>query len=357
MMAGPAREYARRAQEFHPSRRRPAVAPPFEVGRPIRLGVINNPRSGRNLHRRILDGVLDVLADHPEVPHREVDTKDDIVAATLELWNRGSEVIVVNGGDGTVQAVLTVLLGSYPGEKLPLLAIVPGGTTNMIAGDVDRGGPSMRSLRALLGSARFGRLAAKVVERPVMRMDLGSDTDSVFGMFFGAGAIYHGIRFCRQYIHTLGLRGETGPGLALAVFLSKVVLGGQGGALFPPLTAWGTVDGKERRSRQYLGIMATTLNRLFLGLDPFWGEGRGDLRMTALSYGPRYAWRAALPIMRGKPNAYVRPENGYESLNADDVMLHIDSGFTLDGELYTPLPGEAVALRGGYSAFFLRRSR
>jgi hypothetical protein len=194
-----------------------------------------------------------------------------------------------------------------------------------------------------------------VVERAVMRMDLGSDAESVFGMFFGAGAIYHGIRFCRQYIHTLGLRGEAGPGLALAVFLSKVVLG-HGGDLFPALRVSGTVDGRDRRGA-YFGMMVSTLKRLFLGLNPFWGEGDGDLRLTTLRYSPTHVLGAILPFMRGVPNKNLRPEFGYESSNVDELMLHLDSGFTLDGELFSTLPGEAVVLRGGHSAFFLRRNQ
>jgi len=59
--------------------------------------------------------------------------------------------------------------------------------------------------------------------------------------------------------------------------------------------------------------------------------------------------------MRGKPNRYVRPEYGYTSHNAHEVALHLDCGFTLGGELFTPPLGAPVILRGGYSAAFLRQ--
>jgi hypothetical protein len=74
-----------------------------------------------------------------------------------------------------------------------------------------------------------------------------------------------------------------------------------------------------------------------------------------MSYSLQHVWRAAPAIMRGKPNRYVRPEYGYTSHNAHEVELHLDCGFTLDGELFTPAPGTPVVLRSGYSAFFLHQ--
>ena len=38
-------------------------------------------------------------------------------------------------------------------------------------------------------------------------------------MFFGAGAIYSGILYCRQKLHTKGIRGEVGPSIAMVWFL------------------------------------------------------------------------------------------------------------------------------------------
>jgi hypothetical protein len=38
------------------------------------------------------------------------------------------------------------------------------------------------------------------------------------------------------------------------------------------------------------------------------------------------------------------------------VELHLDCGFTLDGELFVPTPGTPVILRSGYTAAFLRQS-
>lgn len=328
------------------------IAPEVDVGRPIRTGVINNPLSFRNKRRRVLPAILDVLRAHPWVMHYEVTDPGDIGTATHSLLDAGCELIVVNGGDGTVQAVLTRLFGSGPLDTLPLLAVLPAGTTNMVAADVGGMVRPIPALQRLLGYARDGRLRGAAVERPVMRAEINPDGAPIFSLFFGSGAIYHGIRFCRHYVATLGLRGEVGPGVALAVFLAKIALG-HGGRMFPPLRLSGRLDGQALHAGAYIGVLVSTVSRQFLGLRPFWGREPAPLKYTAMSYSPQHLVRAAPAVMRGKPNRFVRPEHGYTSHNAHEIELHLDCGFTLDGELFSARAGTPVTLRGGYSASFL----
>jgi diacylglycerol kinase (ATP) len=329
------------------------LAPPVDLRRPIRTGVINNPLSFRNKRSDALRAVHEVLRAHPHTPHHEADRPEDIGAATRRLLDDGVELIVVNGGDGTVQAVLTGLFAGGPLDTLPLLAVLPSGTTNMVAADIDAMLRPVPALQQILAAAADGCLRGAAVQRPVMRAEIAPDAPPIYSMFFGTGAIYHGIKFCRHYVATLGLRGEVGPGVALAVFLGKIALG-QGGSLFPPLHLSGRLDGEPLAAGAYLGMLVSTVSRQFLGLRPFWGREPAPLKYTAMSYAPQHIWRAAPAMMRGKPNRFVRPEFGYTSHNAHELELHLDCGFTLDGELFTPQPGAPVRLRGGASAHFLR---
>lgn len=331
------------------------LAPPVHLDRPIRTGVINNPLSFKNRRGNTLQDALDVMAAHARIPHHEVDRPEDIGAATRALLDAGSELLVVNGGDGTVQAVLTELFGGPRRDALPLIAVLPSGTTNMVAADIGAMTHPVPGLRRLLAAADEGRLLGTVIRRPVMRAQIAPGAAPIFSMFFGSGAIYHGITFCRHYIATLGLRGELGPGLALAVFIAKIALG-HGERLFPPLHLSGHLDGVPLERGAYRGVLVSTVSRQFLGLRPFWGSEPAPLKYSALSYSLRHMMRAVPAVMRGKPNRYVRPEYGYTSHNAHEVELHLDCGFTLDGELFVPSPGAPVILRSGYTAAFLRQS-
>ncbi|HET6473184.1 MAG TPA: hypothetical protein VFG38_15165, partial [Pseudomonadales bacterium] len=65
--------------------------------------------------------------------------------------------------------------------------------------------------------------------------------------------------------------------------------------------------------------------------------------------------RAIIPGLRGKASTYLRPEFGYRSVNANEVKLRFDSGFTLDGELFPPAEGRTqVTLSARQCAYFLR---
>lgn len=326
------------------------------VGRRLRVGAVNNPLSGQNLKKGSMQTVLDVLSAHPEVLQHGGQTLEDIRDAAAHLCREGVEILVVNGGDGTVQAALTGMFSQPPAGRLPLLLLLPGGTTNMIAMDI--GVPKERpaaTLDRFLNGAKEGRVPADVVQRPVIRMQRG-DRAPIFGMFFGAGAIYHGINFCRRWLYRVGLKGEIGPGVAMSVFILQAVLGKRE-AVIPPLHAAGRIDHEMFDGKEYHALMVSTLEHLFLRIRPFWGGGNRPLKLTGFSVPVRHAWRVAIPILRGRPNRYVRPENGYESCTAREIELRIDSGFTLDGELFEPEPDLPVLLDGERTAGFLRLDR
>lgn len=308
---------------------------------PLRCGIINNPLSGQNARRGLLTGVRTLLAAHPAVASFEAHTVESMREAVEALVRAETEVIVVNGGDGTVQAVLTALLGGPTPAARPLLAVLPGGTANTTARNVGYGRRPLPALRRLLAEAAYGRLAGTVDRRPVVRIDAGGPPR--YAMLFGAGAVYHGIDFFRREVESRGVSGQLGAGVAVATFLGHV-LTGRGGRLFPPLRAEVRIDGEPIDGGPYFGMLCSTMDRQVLGISPYWGVGPGSLRFSALSYAPRGLPRAIVPALRGRPSVHLRPDLGYLSVNADEVELTFDSGYTLDGELFA-LAGAATRAR------------
>ena len=104
-----------------------------------------------------------------------------------------------------------------------------------------------------------------------------------------------------------------------------------------------------------LARLTSTMNRQVLGISPYWGVGPGRLRFSSLSYAPRRLPRAIVPLLLGRPSVHLRPELGYRSVNADEVCLTFDSGYTLDGELFEPSNSTArLTLSARQHAYFLR---
>jgi hypothetical protein len=143
--------------------------------------------------------------------------------------------------------------------------------------------------------------------------------------------------------------------VALAVFLSRVATAG-GGKLFPPLRSRAIVDGEEGETEELFGILTSTMDRQFLGLRPYWGQEAAPIHYSAFAYRARNPMRAAWSVMRGKPNQFVRPELGYRSCNAFRIELRIDSGFTLDGELFPADETTPIRISADDSIPFVRRA-
>ena len=316
---------------------------------PTALGVLNNPLSGGNAGWRDLRRLA--KAELSGQCWSDVTTLAEIAEALQGFARVGVDAILVNGGDGTVQAVLTSLLRDAPFETLPRLAVLGAGSTNMIAGDVGVGGRQRGGLRRVLAWAQGEPTDLTVAQRSVLRVTVRRDASPVFGMFFGAAGINQGIEFCRRRVHPRGLRGETGAGLALARLLLSLV-GGRNGLLTPvPVTVG--LDGGPAEEAPRLAVLVTTLDRLVLGLRPYWGADPAPLHYTVIDDRPRHLLRVLPSLLRGRPSRLATPADGYTSRNVTEVRLSFDGGFTVDGELFVAerQAGPVVLQHAGTVAF------
>lgn len=323
----------------------------LQANRAVRIGMLNNPLSGGN--RKGLQKIRKAAAAaYPQVFQREVQTPTDVTETLADFAQQEVNMLVVNGGDGTVQAALTAIFNKNFFETRPVLAILPSaGSTSMIAGDIGLKGPRESALQRLFSWARTRDGSAAIMQRPVLRVQIPEKIEPVYGMFFGAAAIYQATQFCLQKIYTKGVRGELGAGVALARFLLAVVLRDRKVVSSVPITT--RLDQKPVQRQKYLVVFVTTLQRLFLGLRPYWGSEPKPLHYTAVGSRPRYFLRALPSLMRGRQGRYARSDNGYISHNIDEVQLTLESGFNLDGELYTPdcKLGPVVVSHGGQASF------
>jgi hypothetical protein len=323
----------------------------LQVNRTARIGMLNNPLSGGN--RNGLQKIrCAAAAAHPEVLQCEVQTPSDVAATLADFARQEINMLVINGGDGTVQAALTAIFHKEVFETMPVLAVLPSaGTTSMIAGDVGLKGSRNSALQRLFNWTRTRDANATVIQRPVLRVQLPSQKEPVYGMFFGAAAIYQASHFCHQKIHARGVRGEKAAGAALARFLMAALLKDR--KVISAVSITTRLDQHLAERQQYLLVLITTLQRLFLGLRPYWGTGTKPLHYTAVGARPRHFLRSLPSLMRGRQSHYITPENGYISHNIDEVQLTLNSGFNLDGELHTPDSSlkPVVIAHGGQASF------
>jgi hypothetical protein len=314
------------------------------------IGVLINPYSGGN--KNGLSAIRQTVARNRRASQCDVRKPPDVLAALAEFARQGVDLVVVNGGDGTVQAALTALFHSRPFENIPVLAVLQSGTTSMTARDVGFSGSPVNALEKIFKWADTGMGNPLILQRPVLKVQApGQDTR--YGMFFGTAGIYQGIQYFHRNLNTRGLKGELGPGLTITRFLWAASFRRSDFISAVPITV--ALDDKPPQQLDCMVLLISTLERLFLGLYPYWGDERAALHYTALGNRPRHLLQTLPFILRGRKSRHTSPENGYFSHNASQIRLNLDSGFTLDGQLYTPENSQdPTVVQSDATASFLR---
>lgn len=308
-----------------PAAHRPRARHPGEAPR---VGVIYNPRSHGNR------GVDFDCGISPHVHIAQPGDRSQLPTALEDFAASGIDLLVINGGDGTVRDVLTCGAPIF-GDEWPTLAVLPKGKTNALT--VDLGVPANWTLQNAIDAFDADK---RVHRRPIAVSALDGETAShLFGFILGAGSFTTATR-AGQSAHRLGAFNAMAVGVtalwgvAQWLFASrenawrrgarmKVSLGANGA----PLAHSGHGDPAWRQM-----LFATTLETLPAGLAPF-GRLRKGLRLAALDQISRRSTFVIPAVMRGKTLPNLR-ERGIHQVATPQFTLDIEDQFIFDGEAF-----------------------
>jgi hypothetical protein len=314
-----------------------------------RPGLIRNPFSHRNKA-----GTGDLPADAARLFGGHVaspDTPEKLVQALRGFADGGVDIITVDGGDGTVREVLTALPHAY-GDASPALAILAAGKTNLIAADVGTHGYGPRGLAGLVRAAHEGTLGTRTTPRPILSLHWpDGEHGPVRGMFMGAGAFTRGTDLANAAIHKAGFTQEIAVVLTMAGVLGRALIGNDshGWLAGEPFTA--KMDDDPALDGNRFLFLATTLDKLIMGLWPFWDHGTRPLRYLDVAASPPGLLGALPRLMTGRPSAGMRNAGAYRSGGAERIELHLTRPLIMDGETY---PAGRVILSATDSITFIQ---
>jgi hypothetical protein len=317
----------------------------------VQVALINNLRAGRSNEQ--VARILSLLRDHPEILHVETDSAGALPDAIADLARRRVDLLLVNGGDGTLQHVLTEILDNEPFEKLPLIAPLRGGRTNMTAKDLGAQRNPIAGVRSILASMAAGRLHERLVTRPVIRAEWERGRRVEYGMFFGVGIITRAISLVHELFPQGRSQGSFGAGIVTMALVAKTMRRPTEGVLAPDKLQI-RLDRGEVFDGEFRLTISTTLRRLFWGIEPFWGRERGGLRFTTIASDARSFAGAAIGVLRGRPRPWVNSANGYTSRNVERAELRLGCGFTIDGEIFPQAGEDVVTLTADRRVTFVR---
>ena len=217
-------------------------------------------------------------------------TLDELTQACTAIAERGTDLVVLSGGDGTFMAGVTALTRSLGEERLPPIALVPGGTVATVARNWGMKGDPLVLLNRILRVDG----APQTITRPTLRVRGVTKEGALeerIGFIFGSGLVAN---FFDVY-YAEGARGYPGAARIVARIFAESFVGGRyARRVLDPLTCAIEVDGRPLRPKAWSLVCASVVRNLGIHMLVTYRAGE-DLRrphfvcspLTSSQLGPR----------------------------------------------------------------------
>lgn len=274
-----------------------------------------NPRLAARLARALGDSGRVIAA--PSLP-----ALDEEVRA---LAARPPSVIAVHGGDGTLHRTLSALVRVFGEQALPPIAILGGGTMNVVASSLGVRTRAIPLLERLAGLDRTG-VAPPLLYRRCMRVG-----DQV-GFVFGNGLLAN---FLVEYYGATSYGPTRAIWLLLRLLLSALLQGPLARRVFRRFRGVVVVDGQTLTFPDLIAIGAGTVREVGLGfkLLPQADDDRERFAVLAIHAGARALASDLLSVHRGRGIAPSRALSTVAS-HLQIRPLEPDAPYTIDGDIY-----------------------
>jgi diacylglycerol kinase family enzyme len=307
----------------------------------VRLLVLSNPKSRRNRRNpALIERLRALLRPLGERARLLVPASpEELRHAVAEAKDHGTELLALNGGDGTNHVTLTAFLRAWGEDALPAVALLRGGTMNTVARGLGiRSGNPSTLLEKLLRRLERGERPAGD-ERSLLRIET-QEEGAQYGFIFGNGLTASFLDVYYEY-------SEPSPWVAAKVTARAVGAALFGGPLrkrlFDPVDVDVTLDGQPVEQRRYLAWGCATVPEIGLSLKPWYRAGERPGTFHALGLPPR-----ALPIVRALPRIWRGlPSDLPDCVDALASELRIESerplGWIVDGDYHRPAQSVRVS--------------
>ena len=281
--------------------------------------------------------ILEKVTDEKEIPLHTLFGIEHLPALIETIAKNNHEWVFIEGGDGTVHNVLTAFMqAKHKFPVFPRFSLIPGGMTNQVARHIGLNRPSPNRILAMLDGEKTLRKPT-----PLLQLDIEGGAP-LFGFLFSTGGLPMATQYYFDQVHSHGRGGAR----AVVSMLAKGFGGRQAArdeiyqASKMSLRITGEKD-ETHLEGEHLVSVVTPLPGLMLGLDPFWGDGNGPLKIT-------YAHGHAIHLVRNLASIWAgrkskdRSADGFESFCAQTLRYKYDGPVVLDGEAISLPKGRLV---------------
>ncbi len=233
--------------------------------------------------------------------------------------------IAVHGGDGTLHKTLSSLIKAFAGAPLPPIAILPGGTMNVVSRSLNLDGKPDQILASLVAALRGGK-PLRTVARHCLKVE------NEYGFVFGNGLIAN---FLEEYYSKKEYGADRALWILARTFFSGLVNGDYAGRIVRKFEGRVLVDGEALPWDSLTGVGAATVREVGMGfkLNHRADEDPEKFGFLAIHAGPVALGLDLYAVHRGKGLA---PSRAFSGLGR---KLRIEPAegnllYTIDGDLY-----------------------
>jgi diacylglycerol kinase (ATP) len=262
----------------------------------------------------------------------------DEVAQTLAA--RGSDLVLLAGGDGSFMAGVSALARRFGEGRLPKIALLPGGTVATVARNFGMSG----ELTVLVQRVLDRRERLRTLRRPTLRVSAtrGGVVEERIGFIFGTGLV---AKFFEVYYEG-GAQGYAGAAKIVArIFAESFYGGAYARRVLDPLPCTIEVEGRPLDARAWSLVCCSVVRDLGIHMVVNYRAAEDALRphLVASALSSRELGPRAPLVLAGKP---IGGRGHFDDLVRDfSVRFPGESGpYVLDGDM---LRAELVRVSAG----------
>ncbi len=293
------------------------------------IGVVTNPRSRKNRRNPVMAETLAYVLG--ERDHFHAPTSLEALAETARRFRAHEiDVLCINGGDGTIHKVMTAMVRAYGANPLPDVAILRGGTMNIVAESVGNRIRPEEMLEQVV-SSYHGSIPLPETELRLLEVDLDDGEPPLYGFISGNGIIP---RFLERYYDRPDPSPVDAAWLLLRAAVSAVFGGGLARKLTEPWRGEVRIDGSVWPHEEWIAVAFGSVEQIGLGFPVFHRVSAHPDRFQVVGVGSSVATLAL-----GLPRLYRGRGIGGRD-NFTDVAYEVvlqgppDQPMTIDGDLY-----------------------
>jgi diacylglycerol kinase family enzyme len=246
-----------------------------------------------------------------------------------EIAARGTDAVVLAGGDGSHMAGVTALCRAF-GDALPPIALAPCGTVGTVARNFGIRGTALGWTERLIRAACTG--AFRVLQKPTLHV-CDDDGGNRVGFIFGAGLV---ARFFGDYEDSPRQGLGVAASIAMRVFVGSFVDSQLARRILAPTGCSVWVDDSAHAARAWTLVLASVVRDLGLHLLATYraGERLDQFHVVASGLSPRALGPQMLRVLAG---LHLRGDPHIDTLTRslrvrfDETR---DAAYVLDGDIF-----------------------